>query len=430
MNATRISFLAWFVGLFILVLSFNQYWHNDKPYNYQSVLWADNAGYNVYLPATFIYGFDARQFPDSMDVETGNGFQLNIETGVVHTKYSYGTALLQAPFFLGAHAYSKFTGIEADGYGPAYHVSVDIAGAFYLIIGLLFLYSFLRFNYNRTISFLSVAIIFLGTNLFYYGVFDTGKSHVYSFFLFSVFLYLIRQSKYLQRDRISDVVLLGLISSMIIVVRPTGAMFLAVFFFLDWIDREEFYKRLHAIFHLKHLLILAACLIVVLLPQLSYYKYASGSFLSYTYGDERFYFLSPNLHYTWFSPLSGLFPYNPIYFVIIGGFILMIRKKVMNGWVVAGMFLSISYVFASWWAWSFGCSFGARSFAEYTGLFSLPIAFTLSRFRNFRTISKLLVSLILIACIFINLKLFSAFNMCYVGNGFWDWEWLTNLLFN
>jgi len=415
----------------LIFLSFNQHHHSRNGYfNYQSEIWADNAGYHVYLPATFIYGFDARKFPDSMDVRTGDGFQLNLETGVVNTKYSYGTALLQMPFFLGAHTYAILDGGEANGYGPAYHAAVNIAGIFYLIIGLLFLYKFLRFNYSHTISFLSVTIIFLGTNLFYYGVYDTGKSHVYSFFLFSSFLYLIRQSKYLQRNRISDVVLLGLISSLTLVVRPTGAMFLPLFLFLDWIDINGFYNRLRTVFNWKHLLILVACLFVIFLPQLVYYKYASGSFFTYTYGDERFYFLNPNLHYTWFSPLSGLFPYNPIYAVIIGGFVLMIRNKVTNGWVAGAMFLLISYVFASWWAWSFGCSFGARSFAEYTSLFSLPIAFILFRFRGFHTVFKVLITVIMIVCVAYNLKLFSAFDTCYFGEGFWDWEWFKGLIFS
>ena len=428
MNVTRIIFLTCFAGLLIF-LSFNQHRHNKKGYfNYQSEIWADNAGYHVYLPATFIYGFDARKFPDSIDVNTGNGFQLNLETGIVNTKYTYGTAFLQAPFFLGAHVYSLLSGMEADGYGPAYHSAVNIAGIFYLIIGLLLLYKFLRFNYNQTISFLSVAIILLGTNLFYYGVYDTGKSHVYSFFLFSAFLYLIRQSKYLQRNRISDVILFGLISTLIIVVRPTGAMFLTVFFFLDWINKEEFYRRLHAIFNGKHFLILAACLVVISLPQLFYYKYVAGRFFFYSYSGEGFNFLDPNLYYTWFSPISGLFPYNPIYVVLIGGFILMIRQKVINGWVIGTLFLLISFVFASWWDWSFGCSFGARSFAEYTGLFSLSIAFIISGFRDFRTVSKVLVSVLLLACVFVNLKLFSAFDMCYFGDGLWDWEWFTDLI--
>lgn len=428
MNVTRIIFLTCLAGLLIF-LSFNQHRHSKKGYfNYQSEIWADNAGYHVYLPATFIYGFDARKFPDSIDVRTGDGFQLNLKTGVVNTKYSYGTALLQAPFFLGAHAYSKLSRIEANGYGPAYHAAVNIAGIFYLIIGLLFLYKFLRFNCTHTISFLSIAIVFLGTNLFFYGVYDTGKSHVYSFFLFSAFLYLIRQSKYLQRGRLLDVVLFGLISSVILLIRPTALMFLMVFFFLDWINKNEFYKRLQTVFNWKHLLILVLSLIVVFLPQLIYYKYATGDFFIYTYGDEGFNFLNPNLHYTWFSPISGLFAYTPLYLVIITGFILMIRNKVINGWVVGVMFFLISYVFASWWDWSFGCSFGARSFVEYTSLFSLPIALILSRFRDFRNIYKVLISVVLIACVVYNLKLFDAFDMCYFGDGYWDWEWLKGLI--
>lgn len=428
MNWTRIVILTLLTGILIF-LSFNQHHHSRKGYfNYQSEIWADRAGYHVYLPATFIYGFDANEFPDSMDVRTGLGFHLDPETGVVSTKYTYGVALLQAPFFLGAHIYSKITGKVASGYGPAYHGAVNIAGVFYVIMGLLLLYKFLLFRYNPTISFITVAVIFLGTNIFHYAVYDTGMSHIYSFFLFSAFLYVIRKTKFLQRDRISDVVVFGLISSLILLIRPTGLMFLAIFFFLDWINFKEFYKRLFAVLKWQHLIILLVCLLVVWLPQILYYKYTTGHFFSYTYGDEKFHFLLPNLHFTWFSPNNGLFLYNPLYAVILVGFILMIRKKVMNGWVAGVLFFLISYVFACWWDWSFGCSFGARSFVEYASLFSLPIAFILSKFRNFHAITKVMVSVILIACIYINLKLFFAFDMCYFGEGFWDWEWYKVLL--
>src|SRR5690606_154748 len=120
-----------------------------------------------------------------MDLRTGNGFLLDTETGIVSTKYSYGVALLQAPFFLGAHIYAKITGTYADGYGQPYRNAVNIAGVFYLIFGLLLLYKFLRFQFKSTISFITVALILLGTNVFHYGVYETGMSHIYSFFLFS-----------------------------------------------------------------------------------------------------------------------------------------------------------------------------------------------------------------------------------------------------
>ena len=67
------------IGLFILLygllclLSLNR--HSQAKLNtYHAELWADKAGYNVYLPALFIYNFDSKQLPPKLEANTGNGF--------------------------------------------------------------------------------------------------------------------------------------------------------------------------------------------------------------------------------------------------------------------------------------------------------------------------------------------------------------------
>src|SRR5690554_5459863 len=93
--------LAWmgvlaFTAL-VIFLSFNR--HSKSGYfNYHSEIWADKAGYYVYLPAAFKFNFDSRQFPDSIQIKTGGGFELLQDQQKVVTKYPYGVALLQAPF--------------------------------------------------------------------------------------------------------------------------------------------------------------------------------------------------------------------------------------------------------------------------------------------------------------------------------------------
>jgi hypothetical protein len=62
------------LGVFIF-LTLNRH-SRTGVFTYQSEIWADKAGYYVYLPSLFIYGFDASSFPDSIDVKTGDGFHL------------------------------------------------------------------------------------------------------------------------------------------------------------------------------------------------------------------------------------------------------------------------------------------------------------------------------------------------------------------
>ena len=42
--------------------------------NYHSEIWADKAGYYIYLPSFFIYNFDGKKLPKKIDTFTGNGF--------------------------------------------------------------------------------------------------------------------------------------------------------------------------------------------------------------------------------------------------------------------------------------------------------------------------------------------------------------------
>src|SRR5680860_135802 len=82
----------------LLFLTFNRH-SKSKDLDYHSEIWADKAGYYVYLPAAIKYKFNPVNFPDSIDVKTGNGFMLDYEHKKIRTKYTCGVALMQLPFF-------------------------------------------------------------------------------------------------------------------------------------------------------------------------------------------------------------------------------------------------------------------------------------------------------------------------------------------
>ena len=153
-------------------------------YNYHSEIWADKAGYYVYLPATFKYAFNPDEFPDSMDVRTGYGFSLDLKDHKIRTKYTCGVALMQIPFYFLADVLTTPLHQKADGFSPVYHRAVNVAAVFYLLAGILFLYLFLRNYFKISVTVLVLASLVLGTNLYYYAIDETGMSHVYSFALF------------------------------------------------------------------------------------------------------------------------------------------------------------------------------------------------------------------------------------------------------
>lgn len=430
MNWKTSVFLILFASLLIF-LTFNRHKHSKNGYfNYQSEIWADKAGYNVYLPATFIYNFDASAFPDSIDSCTGDGFKLDKETKIIHTKYNYGVALMQAPFFLVAYWYSSFKGMASTGYEPIYHAIINLSAIFYLVLGLFLLFKFLSFEFSWRTSFFSVAIIFLGTNLYYYAIDDTGMSHVYSFFLFSAFLFISRKTEFLKNLKLINLIAISIISSIILLIRPTGAIFILVYFFLDLNQRGHILQRFRSVWNIRVISVFIIVCALIWLPQLLYWKYSTGNFFSYSYGGEGFNFLSPKLNYTWFSPINGLFLYTPMYVLIIFGMLAMIHKKVINGWLILILFCVISFVFSSWWDWSFGCSFGARSFVEYLSLFVLPVAYILSQYSKLRMYKKVIVVTLVLGFVAFNLKVTYTYDSCFFGDEAWDWSEYRSLVFS
>jgi hypothetical protein len=98
-----------FILLFGLLLFVSLNRHSRHPrFDYHSQIYADKAGYQVYLPATFYYDWDASQMPAGIDSLVGSGF--SIIDNKVHTKYPVGVAVMQLPFFALAAAIDNMHG--------------------------------------------------------------------------------------------------------------------------------------------------------------------------------------------------------------------------------------------------------------------------------------------------------------------------------
>ncbi len=417
-----LNWLFWicFAGI-ALFLSLNKH-SKSGYYNYHSEIWADKSGYYVYLPAALKFNFNPHNFPDSIDIKTGNSFQLDYKKGKVFTKYTYGVALLQLPFFLVADVCSNLFNFESNGYSELYHKSINFAAVFYLIIGLILLSKYLKPRFGRRITFLTLASIFLGTNLFFFSIDETGMSHVYSFFLFSAFLYFLQRTNYLKSNKISEAIILGIIGGLIVIVRPTNAIFLFSFFFLDIKNKEEILIRLKRIFRLKTFLPFFLSFFIIILPQLFYWKYLSGSLFYYSYSHEGFDWGNPKILQVWFSPDNGLFLYSPLYLLIILSLIYMIKNRINNVIFILIMFLLLTYIFSCWWDWSFGCSLGARNYIEYLTLLSIPLAFLFQKSIQFNRYKSSIFYILIILIIIYNLKMTYSFDECFQGEGDWDWN--------
>ncbi len=414
--------LAGAVLLAVIAMLVLQRHQHTGEFNWRSKMWGDQAGYYVYAPAMLIYGFNSEALPESIVDKTGSGFTIS-ENGKIITRYSYGVSLLQLPFFAVVHLWNGITKQEQDGFSGAYHLVSSLASIFYTFLGLIFLWKFLLARFRKSIALVTIASLYAGTNLFYYSIDATGMSHIYSFFLFALLLYL--SGLYfrgglltIQTLRFAGIVS---VSALIILIRPTNLAFIGLVFILDIRSWSGLADRFRTVFTLRNILIIILFFLIIFFPQFLYWKYSSGSFFTNPYQGYAFTNLfSPRLIEFLFSTNNGMFTYNPIYFLIFGALILMSFRKMHEGFYILGVTLALIYLFSSWFIFSFGCGFGSRNFVEYTAVFALPLGWLVDKIYSKVLFKKILFAVFVVVTLLINLQLTSVYNKCFLDG---DWEW-------
>ena len=414
------SWVIYFLALIVVYLTLVKLAGSLNKWEFgmwQSEIFADKAGYYIYLPATFIHGFYKDTYPKNIEYRL-DGFKF-IKQKVV-TKYTCGVAILSSPFFLISHAAIKLSGAKADGFSTDYLSFTYYASVFYLMLGMIALFLFLRRRFSIIASFLTIILLTFGTNLYYYTFYDPYMSHIYSFAMFAILLYLTDQF-WINKKRLT-LILLAIVSGFILLLRPSNIIFLSVILFLDISSFRQLKERFLVLISPINLSLFAGLSFLVLLPQMIYWKFISGSFIFYSYKGEGFTnWKQPKIIEVLFSPNNGLIPYTPAFILIIIGIIVLLARKKANRWMVAALFLLHLYIVSSWWVFNYGCSFGQRSFVEFLAITSIPLAglFKISR-KPFNIAWLITLLLIFGYFIFFNLRVTNSYLRCFTGS---DWDW-------
>ncbi len=382
---------------------------------------SDKADYYVYLPATFIYGWDIHKFPAGIEKKC-QGFYLDTKRNKLLDKTTCGVAILWAPFFLVTHFIAVHWDLQPDGFSDFYDKMTILPGVFYLVLGLFFLRKFLSKYFSPWISWITVLLIFAGTNLYYFGIDDGLMSHVNSFFLFSLFLFLLK--KFLDHGKKSLGLYVGIsfVVSLAILIRPTNILLLFIMIFLDIDSVKDLWRRIFLFLKPAYILSFIVIAILVFVPQFIYWKYLTGHFLYYSYPGEGFSnWKNPQIIPVLFSPLNGFFVYTPLALLFIAGIIIMIVKKIPNGIFIGFFFLLVTYIYSSWYCWYFGGSFGYRPLVEYYSILALPFGYFLSSLKTKKNLYiRSLLILFIIITTYYNLRL--TYNQRWNTSSAWAWD--------
>lgn len=361
-NKVAIAYFFLFLGFGIFALKWNGVsWR-------QGVINSDGRGYYYFLPAMESSDFSYAGIQELETKHIGKSSQpylLNTENGRKINKCYPGVAIMQLPSYLVASAVDFLQGEQANPYSETHLYFFFWTTILFLFIGLLYLKKSLEmyFNSSKNTWIAAVAAIIF-TNVGYQAYFYPGITHHYTFVLFSLWIYHVLRWK--QSHLFKHLMYLGVVTGMLMLVRPTNAMIVVFLPFLlqDWQSVQLFFRKLFGSGVSTTLLVISSFLVVIaLLPILTYAQ--TGNFFYWSYQGEGFRWNDTHWIETWFSYRAGIFVHTPLVLFGLVAFVWRSRSRLFQVWTLLLGYAIVSFVLSAWWCWDYQLFFGHRGFTEY-----------------------------------------------------------------
>lgn len=376
------SWYVWWLILIFYLLAFYTR-HNWKD---GIVSGGDAWGYYVYLPAAFIYGDLNDNIQESYKVRKlyHGGFQVEslgldaigeaptAPNGKRVIKYTMGVSILQSPFFGLAHITASLTGYPQDGYSKPYLFCVHFSALFFALAGLWLIRKILLRHFSEIIVAWTLLALAFATNLFYFSLYTL--SHVYLFFLYAV---LIHQTLAWYEDgfKLRNALLVGISAGLIVLIRPVEMLCLAIPLLYGCSSFATLKTRWQQVLtYWKGYALAVVAFVAMGLPQILYWHWNTGDFFYYSYTNEKFNFLHPQIKEGLFYFENGWLAYTPIMFLGLLG-CLFLWKSYRQWFLPIFLLLPLHiYITYSWWCWQYVNGFGSRPMVDIYPVMAIVLA--------------------------------------------------------
>ncbi len=379
MNNNR-SRVAYFLVLIALSGSFYYYYNAQK----RILDGGDTWGYYAYLPALVVHG-DITTFRKSFvarELQAGRPApeadqkpfftELSLPNDHIIDKYTCGVAIMASPFYMTAHALAAPLGYARNGFSPPYTFAYLLAGLLYVLWGLWAIRSALLYYFPDWSVAITLVLLALATNLYYFSAYESGMSHSFLFFLYAQLI--LSTIRFYRSPDWKNGLLIGLCAGGITAIRPNEVICLlipllyGVARFADLANNWTLWRR-----HWPKIAGAVACFILAGIPQFIYWKGVTGHFFFYSYEKEGFNFANPKIIEGLFSYQNGWLAYSPIMALALAG-VFVLPKEVKWKAVIA-IFLPVHiYVIYSWWCWNYINGVGSRPMVETYPLLAIGMA--------------------------------------------------------
>ena len=372
-----------------------------------NILAADNFGYYLHLPARFIYD-DVALTGEWVNIindkynNTPTLYQLmQTPKGGTIDRFFCGMAILWTPAFFAGHLAAGVLNYPADGFSAPYQWALMLYGAIFAIIGLFYLRKVLLTFFTDGVTAITLLIMFLGTNLFFFTGIGNDVPHVYIFTLFAALLYYT--IKWHKVQKWAYMLAIGIVGGLIIAVRPSEMIAMAIPAFWGVTNVETFKNKLNLIWKCKFQ-ILGAFIVVGLLflPQLLYYRIYAGEFFVNIYNDasSTLNLSNPRFGYVLFGFRKGWFIYSPLSFLSVIGLVFTWKYQRVYFWPVLIYLVVNIYIIASFTSL---VSYGWRAFVQSYAILTLPLGSLVFALSKLKKASKIIIALVLLPFFALNI---------------------------
>jgi hypothetical protein len=354
----------------------------------------DVFGYYLPLPATFVHH-------DPLLHDISWMTQMQEQYGTTATLYQVtqapdgspmyffllGMSLLYLPSFLLGHATAFATGAPMDGFSLPYQYAMALGCMLYTLIGLVyFRRTLLQFFPDRTVAVLLVLVGF-GTNYFHFTTVKDLETANFLFFGMAVLVW--NTIRWHAEHKRRNLLAIAASVAMITLVKPSEIICGLIPLFWGVFDRTSWNTRITLLrTHGKDVALAVLLGLLVLSPQLVYWKMKTGSFIfdSYKNPGVGLDLWSPHIGPILFSLKKGWLVYTPIMVFALLGFVQLWQRKRELFPVILGYFLITFYIIASWSEWWYGASYSIRPMITSYVLLAIPLGYFLQRMSEWKAL--------------------------------------------
>lgn len=368
MRHNRLSYLAFVFSCALIALTSLVYYPKWKQSGTEATISWDVSGYYLYLPAAFIY-HDIRQMKWWDDIEkkyhpgpgAGQDFQHFSGNNVI--KYPMGQALQYLPWFAVAQVLARPLGYPADGFSLPYQAALSWGSLLVAFLGLWLLRRILLRYFNDGVVAAVLVSITFGSNYLEYASITGAMTHNWLFTLNCLLLY--ATIRFYEKPGYALATIIGLLVGWAVLTRPTEIISALIPLLWGVYSRETLRARM-VFFRTHWRLMLAALLraVAMISLQLLYWKYTSGQWVVYSYGDQGFTWFPPHIEDVLWSARAGWLVYSPMMlFAVAGMFLLRGRFSKVFPAVVCYCLIAL-YITSAWDIWWYGGSLGQRAMVQ------------------------------------------------------------------